>query len=104
MVVAAICVLQSCSNNRAADNSQQAVAGDSIVAQTFKTADGWGYSILVNNHTFIRQSMIPVIAGQKSFAKEADAKMIGDLVVSKLKSHQKPTIHLEELQQLGITE
>ncbi|MCW3093325.1 MAG: hypothetical protein JWP81_4394 [Ferruginibacter sp.] len=73
-----------------------------IVAQTFKTGKGWGYEVFIDNKLFIKQSIIPVIEGNKAFARESDAIKVAELVVDKLKHRQKPIIRLDELQQLEL--
>ena len=104
-IVAAVSLaMHSCNN----PPSNKLVAANKnrehIIAQTFKTDDGWGYTVFVNGKVFIKQSFIPVIEGNKSFPKEEDAIKLATLVVSKLKDHEKPTIRMDELQQLGIVE
>jgi hypothetical protein len=71
-------------------------------AYTFKSGNGWGYSITLDNQLFIKQANIPVYEGNRSFATEADAAKIAALVISKIKAHKKPVISKEELLQYGI--
>jgi hypothetical protein len=96
----------SCKNN--AGNTVPANSSNKdfmpIGSYAFKTGDGWGYAITVDNKIFIKQSTIPCIAGDKSFATEADASKVADLVLNKLKTHQKPSIFKSELEKLGIAE
>jgi hypothetical protein len=102
-VIAILAMIYSC-NTQPANKLANATNKEYIVSQTFKTADGWGYAVFINNKIFIKQSFIPVIAGNKGFEKKEDAIKVASLVVTKLKQHEKPTIHPEELQALGITE
>lgn len=74
----------------------------SIGAYAFKTADGWGYSITVDDKLFIKQSAMPVVEGNQSFVSEADALKVANEVMGKIKSHQKPTLQLADLQRLGV--
>lgn len=73
-----------------------------IEGSTFKTDNGWGYAITVNNKLFIKQSAIPVIEGNKGFASEQDAAKVAQLVINKLVKHESPTIKKDELKQLGV--
>lgn len=77
-------------------------AAPAIDAYAFKTADGWGYSILINGKLFIKQPYIPAIEGVKSFATQADAERTAQLIVEKLRANQRPVIQKEELQKLHI--
>ena len=99
--------LGSCKSNPTA-TSQVAISNSkdaiSIGSYAFKTTDGWGYCITLDNKIYIKQTIIPVIQGNKSFATEEDAEKVALLVVNKIKTHQKPTIFKEELQNLQITE
>ncbi|MEO5890747.1 MAG: DUF4907 domain-containing protein [Ferruginibacter sp.] len=100
-LIAMAFTMYSCNNTTGGSGDKDKKKG-SIVAETFKTTDGWGYSVFVNDKLFIRQSFIPVIEGNKGFEKEADAIKVATLVVDKIKNHEKPTIRLDELQQAGI--
>jgi hypothetical protein len=73
-----------------------------IGSYEFKSGNGWGYAITVDNKIFIKQATIPCITGNKGFTTEADAAKVADLVLNKLKTHQKPTIFRSELEKLGI--
>lgn len=102
-VIVLLAMIESCNippGNELADVTPK----KGIVGQTFKTDAGWGYAIFINDKIFIKQSFIPVIAGNKGFEKQEDAMNVANLVVNKLKQHEKPTIQLEELQALGIAE
>lgn len=73
-----------------------------VTARAFNHGNGWGYVVLLNDKLFIKQEHIPAIEGNKTFVKETDALKVAGLVVAKLKKNGKPTIAVEELQQLGI--
>jgi hypothetical protein len=73
-----------------------------LQTQTFKTADGWGYSIMAGNKVFIRQENIPAIAGKHSFTSEAEAARVGDLVRQRIGANQQPAITIQDLEKLGI--
>lgn len=70
--------------------------------ETFKTTSGWGYSIAYKGKILIKQSIIPVIAENKSFSTEEDALKVADLVVQKLNQKISPTVTKNELILLKI--
>ncbi|WP_290339363.1 DUF4907 domain-containing protein [Ferruginibacter paludis] len=105
--IAVFCLLSACYSCQ--DNAVAAFPANSkdfmpVGSYAFKTGDGWGYAITVDNKIFIKQSIIPCIAGEKSFASQADAEKVADLVLTKIKTHQKPSIFKSELEKLGIAE
>ena len=74
-----------------------------IQLKPIETATGWGYEILANGKTYIRQSVIPAIEGEKSFKTKEEALLVGNKVIDKMKlGQQLPTITVEELKQMGI--
>jgi isocitrate dehydrogenase len=74
-----------------------------ITVNPIHTLDGWGYEILANGKTYIRQSFIPAVEGKKSFKTKEDAIAVGNKVVEKMKMGQQlPTITVDELKQLGV--
>lgn len=73
-----------------------------IDGNTFKTDNGWGYTITVNNKLFIKQTEIPAIEGNKGFATEEDAAKVAQLVINKIAKNESPAVKKEELQKLGI--
>ena len=70
---------------------------------TFKTANGWGYNVLINYRIYIHQEIIPAVYGNQSFKSVQDANKTGDLVIKKLRKGQLPTIRIEELDSLGLS-
>jgi hypothetical protein len=94
--VIALALLFSCNNA-----SSEQKAGDSSTArvQTFKTKDGWAYSIFLGKKEFIRQLYIPCIQGQIPFETDAQAQKAGTLVLNKLKNHEVPSLNLKELEE-----
>ncbi|MBC7890558.1 MAG: DUF4907 domain-containing protein [Ferruginibacter sp.] len=102
ITIALSLAIYSCHNGSSSKPAGENKAPANIIAATFKTADGWGYTVYVNDKIFIKQSLIPVIEGNKSFANQEDANKLATLVVNKLKHQEKPIIRLDELQQLGI--
>lgn len=73
-----------------------------LALESFKTATGWGYVIKNNDKIIIKQSIIPVIATQKSFKSEEEALKVGNLVLQKLKDKTSPTITKKDLILLSI--
>lgn len=102
IVILTLLITYSCNNHAPGDPTAENKNVKNIYAQTFPIADGWGYAIYVNGKLFIKQSFVPVIEGNKGFAKEADAKQVAALVVNKLNHHEKPTIQLDDLKQLEL--
>jgi hypothetical protein len=73
-----------------------------IYAEPFRTDYGWGYNILADGKVHIKQQYIPAVPGKHGFKSEADALMVGNLVVKKITANQQPTITLQELDSLGL--
>ncbi len=70
--------------------------------EAFKVDNGWGYTILKKEKVIIRQDIIPGIQVKKPFATKKDAKIVGELMIEKLKNKEIPTITYKELQTKGI--
>lgn len=107
VLLACFCViaLGSCQSNAPAiSNIGNTKDSMSIGSYAFKTTNGWGYGITIDNRLYIKQTTIPAVTGNKSFASQKDAEKVASLVINKIKLHQKPTIFKEELQTLQITE
>lgn len=95
----------SCQGNTASVSPPEAIQNKdsmSIGAYAFKTTDGWGYSITVDDKLFIKQSTMPVVEGNRSFISESDALKVANEVIAKIKMHQKPTLQKADLQRLGV--
>jgi hypothetical protein len=74
-----------------------------VQVKPFQTVSGWGYEISVNGKTYIRQSFIPAIEGEKSFKTKEDAISVGNKVVEKIKmGEQLPSVTISELKEMGI--
>ncbi|MDQ2721320.1 MAG: DUF4907 domain-containing protein [Bacteroidota bacterium] len=100
-------VTWSCNNNHSdsAGSTEVAMAKQGMIpidAVTFKTTNGWGYSILIDHKIFIRQASIPSIEGNNGFSSEEDAAKVAQLVIGKIKKHERPGIKKAELEQMGI--
>lgn len=64
----------------------------------------YGYDIIKNGKLYIRQSVIPVVAGTSGFISKEEAIKVAELVISKIKYHQlPPNVTKEELIKLNIT-
>lgn len=83
---------------------QQRKRSDYVYVQVraFQTTDGWGYEILADGKSFIRQSIIPAIAGKHSFQTKEQAVMVGNKVVEKIEHKQVPVITVAELKEMHI--
>jgi Domain of unknown function (DUF4907) len=73
-----------------------------IYAQPFQTDYGWGYNILADGKVHIKQQYMPAVPGKRGFKTEADALMVGNLVVKKIMQNKLPTITIHELDSMGI--
>lgn len=69
---------------------------------SFRTTEGWGYEIKVDNKTFIRQESIPAVAGERRFLLEQDALKTGNAVMKKLLAGKRPSLSYEEVMALGL--
>jgi hypothetical protein len=69
----------------------------------FQTQIGWGYEIDIENKKFIYQPFIPVISKHKGFPTKEMAERTGQLIIGKLKNHEKPIITITDLKQIGLT-
>lgn len=96
-----ICVvIISC--NSGANNNTTVSKEPNIKSYVFETKIGWGYIITVNDKVFIRQPYIPVISGVRSFKSANEAGKVAELVISKMKQNQPPTLQKEELEKLKV--
>jgi hypothetical protein len=103
LFLAAIVLAGSCQNNSATESSAMAKKGMVPVnGSTFKTENGWGYNITVDNKLFIKQTEIPVVEGNKGFATEEDAAKVAQLVINKIAKNESPAVKKEDLEKLGI--
>ncbi|WP_242670260.1 DUF4907 domain-containing protein [Flavobacterium frigidimaris] len=70
--------------------------------ESFKTTNGWGYTIINRDKILIKQSIIPVITETKSFTTQEDALKVGNLVIEKLNKNLSPTVTKNDLILLKI--
>lgn len=76
-----------------------------ITVKVFKNTDteGFGYDIIMDDHTYIHQPNIPALPGNKGFQTEENARKIADFVVFKIKNNiLPPTVEVRELDSLGV--
>lgn len=71
--------------------------------KSFKTNDGWGYTIGIHEKTIIKQSVIPTVSEKRSFKSEADALKVGNWVVERIKQNLSPTVTQKDLILLEIS-
>jgi hypothetical protein len=69
---------------------------------TFKSGEGWGYSITANGKVIIKQPYIPAIGNKVPFHSKKDAAKTGRMMLKKIQHGDSPTITIEELRKAGI--
>ena len=75
----------------------------SVETEPLDTAKGYSYTISVDGRKFIKQTIIPVVAGFHYFETAEDALNTGKVVVSKMiHSADLPSLTKEDLIKLGI--
>jgi hypothetical protein len=68
----------------------------------FKTEQGWGYDVLVNERIIIHQPMIPGKQGVAGFNSEQEAGADAQSVIEKIKSGEFPLFSQKQLQRPGV--
>ena len=68
----------------------------------FKTEQGWGYDVLVNERIIIHQPMIPGKQGVAGFNSEKEAGADAQSVIEKIKSGEFPLFSQKQLQRPGV--
>jgi hypothetical protein len=63
---------------------------------------GWGYEIVVDGKTFIRQTAIPAVDGNIGFSTKKQALLVGNHAMAKLKNGKLPQITVAELRDWGV--
>lgn len=77
-----------------------------FTVKTIALKQGWGFDILKEDKILIHQEIIPSVAGKKSFATQADAEKVAELMVHKLQKNKGgglPFITQQDLDSLKIT-
>ncbi len=65
--------------------------------------NSFGYEIIVNERTYIRQPSIPSLPGNMGFSNEENAQKVSDLVVQKIRRQEiPPKITIQDLKRLGV--
>ena len=72
--------------------------GPSLSATCFKTAQGWGYNILVGERILIHQPMKPGVPGNKGYETEQQAAAAAQIVIGNIKLGQKTVNNSHQLQ------
>ncbi|HIY89407.1 MAG TPA: DUF4907 domain-containing protein [Candidatus Bacteroides pullicola] len=65
--------------------------------RTFPVPGGYGYAILYQRDTLIKQPYMPAIGGRQPFRTAREAQAIGELVCRKLHEGHPPTLTPEEV-------
>lgn len=64
---------------------------------------GFGFDILLGKQVIIHQPYIPAVLGNISFRSEVDAKKVGKLMITKIRTNQfPPSVTKNELLELSI--
>lgn len=75
----------------------------SVEAQPLDSADGYSYTISINGHRYIHQTIIPVVQGLHHFETVEDALNTGKVVIAKMMhSNDLPSLTTGDLIMLGI--
>ena len=69
----------------------------------FKTEQGWGYDVLVNNQILIHQPFIPGKSGVNGFSTEQEAGADAQNVIEKIKSGEFPLVNHQQLQRPAVS-
>ena len=107
-VLILIIFFTSCSNNNSSNNNDEVKNNtnnvDTITTQVFKSDDGWGYDILINNKIHIHQTMIPAVNGIFTFKTQEDALKTAAFVVELMleRNNDMPNVSIEQLDSLGV--
>lgn len=64
---------------------------------------GFGYQILSENKTLIKQANIPAIAYNTDFESHTDAEKVALLVIDKISKKESPVITISDLNNLQIS-
>jgi hypothetical protein len=69
----------------------------------FKTEQGWGYDVLVNDRIIIHQPFIPGKSGVNGFSTEQEAGADAQNVIEKIKSGEFPLVNHQQLQRPAVS-
>ena len=68
--------------------------------ELFRSGNGWGYDIQIDNRPYIHQPYMPAVEGDVPFSDKQSARRTGRLVINKLRNHTTPGITREELKDI----
>jgi len=71
--------------------------------ETFRSGEGWGYTVTIGGKMVIKQPFIPAIEGTEPFETKRDALRIGRIVKKKIEKGIDPSVTIEELHKAGIS-
>lgn len=84
-------------------NQNYTAEKDSITFLSFKTDNGWGYDIYINDKKYIHQYYIPAVNGNRPFKTKEDAEKTAELVKTKIKKNiLPPSVTINELDSIGV--
>ncbi len=62
--------------------------------------DDWAYIIFLENTPVIYQKYIPALEGNVAFESKKSARLVGKMVIKKLRNNRSPRINIQELSRL----
>ena len=63
----------------------------------------FGYEILLNGRTLVRQPNIPTLTGNEGFTTKEKAQKVADFVVKKIRNNEMPpTVTIDDLKKMGV--
>lgn len=96
-------VFYSCKHYKSEKEDDAFTKRNDVEYKLYKTGNGWGYDILINNKKYIHQPTIPSIGGLKSFYTKEKAQKTAEFVCSKIKRKiMPPSVTPKELDSLGV--
>lgn len=70
--------------------------------RAFEVKDGWGYDVLRDGRPFFHQENIPGVPGNRVFRTKEDALAVGELLCTKIKTGQLPSVSEQEIRDLHV--
>jgi hypothetical protein len=77
-------------------------AKNELYYNCFKTEQGWGYDVLINEKIIIHQPFIPGKSGVGGFDSKKEAAADAQTVIEKIKSGEFPLFNQKPLQRPGV--
>jgi hypothetical protein len=75
---------------------------EGIYYNVFKSENGWGYDVLVNETIIIHQPFVPGKEGVNGFSTKEEAGADAQTVIEKLKSGKEPVFGQKKEQRPGV--